>query len=249
MSEDIQLIKLYKEGDEAAQKQLVEKYTGFIHSLIRKEIRNIRNGLDFNDLYQESLIAFDKAVRTFNPDMDMPLQAFAQVCIKRRLISYLRYQHKGYNIWNTISLDMVVNEDDQIVLADMIASPENKTVDLEDYIRVLDADEKKLVNMKLEGYRYSEIADAMSISVKEVDYYMRRILRKMKKVNEYYDQNEEISVYDRLQGEENSVYRLYKMGYKYREIARELKLSDSEVINAMQRIRRKIQKEEKKRSQ
>lgn len=104
---DYELLYLFKEGEEAAFKELANKYTHYLAKLFR-------DGRDYNiprnDYIQEGLIVLGKAAKSFKMDGNISFFTFYSICLSRYLLKvskkyYFFRETKEYN------QDFIVNKD------------------------------------------------------------------------------------------------------------------------------------------
>ena len=115
-----EVILSYRQNDPKAQEAVITEYFPLVRKIAYTQRRNHARGLDISDMIQEGLSALNEAVLRYDLDSEYLLDVLASVCIKRRIISYIRKQHSGYNIWNTVSLDLCINEEENLFLSDVI---------------------------------------------------------------------------------------------------------------------------------
>ncbi len=238
-----EVILSYRQNDPKAQEAVITEYFPLVRKIAYTQRRNHARGLDISDMIQEGLIALNEAVLRYDLDSEYPLDVLASVCIKRRIISYIRKQHSGYNIWNTVSLDLCINEEENLFLSDVISDNREPETDLQEYLEQLDEKEAEVLRLRLEGYRYREIAEKLKISEKEVDYRMRRITRRMRKKRESRKQPEKRADSSGWPEAEREIYERRQDRQTYEQIAKAMGISIAEVTKIMQRIRRRVRKQ------
>ena len=239
MSDDLNerdLIIRYRQNDEEAQEILLKKYTPIIIHMVNTEIyKGSITGSDREDLFQEGKIALDRAIRDYDPEMHVPLGAFAQKYIYRGIGNYLRSNIRRKA--SEISLDMYLNEDSNVTLSDIVAAPEKKQPDMNEVISGMEPLEREIIRLKVLGYTYREISEKLSVSVKKVDNTIQKIRRRKRTGYSYPGNNHRSKDLTDL---ERKVLHLQLAGLSYREISEELRIDKKDVNNALRRIRRKI---------
>ncbi|MDE6276428.1 MAG: sigma-70 family RNA polymerase sigma factor [Clostridia bacterium] len=180
MQDDILLIKQYREGNEKAMEELLEKYKRLVNSIARSFFLK---GVDTDDIVQEGMIGLLKAINTFNLDGKVSFITYAHECIKNRLLDYIR---NGTRLKNKALSDSVpisaVEEADSCSL-----TPEEIAINAEEVetlkliiVTSLTNDERKILNMYYDGKSYSEIAQEIGKNTKYVDNVLQKIRRKIK---------------------------------------------------------------------
>lgn len=132
------------------------------------------------DRIQEATMALYTAVKNYDPSKSS-FNTFADLCIKRSVISGLKYANRKKNI-----PDELVTSIDCIEVADT-NSPEKIFFDKENYKTLTDTIkfelsglEYKVLQHYLSGDTYSDIAVKLSITEKSVDNALMRIRKKLK---------------------------------------------------------------------
>ncbi len=188
---DEELVKLAQSGSGDAMLILLDRYKTNV--LIKSRGYFIAGG-DQDDLMQEGMIGLVKAVRDYRDDRSASFSVFADLCIKRNMITAIRkangLKHKPLN--NYVSLNSPVDdsgEEGERVLLDMLIddsmSLEDKVMDRESvrniekyYEKELSPLEKEVLRLFLKGKSYQDIASSLGRTSKAVDNALQRIRRK-----------------------------------------------------------------------
>ncbi len=191
--EDDQAVSLVQNGDSEALDYLLYKYKNFVRSKARSYFLV---GADREDIIQEGMIGFFKAVRDYRPDRAASFHVFAEICITRQIITAIktatRQKHIPLNSY--VSLNKPVYDEDcertlmDVVPMEYVNSPEDLLIDQEkrDYLnRKMDETlsdlEWEVLNSYLQDKSYHEIAHDLSRHVKSVDNALQRVKRKMER--------------------------------------------------------------------
>lgn len=188
---DEQIVELSAQGDKAATEYILAKYKNLVRSRAKTYFMA---GADKEDLVQEGMIGLFKAVRDFDPTKQASFRGFAEICIKRQMITAVktaaRQKHIPLNSY--VSLSTPVYEDDSDrTLVDMLA--EKKVVDPEEMFlrrekaeameaqiaQKLSALEQTVLSLYMGGMNYQEIAVELGRTPKSVDNALQRIKRKL----------------------------------------------------------------------
>ncbi len=188
---DEEIVKLARQGDGAAQESLIQKYKKFVKN---KAKAYFLIGADREDIIQEGMIGLFKAIRDYNEDKQATFKAFAEMCIKRQIITAIksatRQKHIPLNSYVSLSKP-IYEENSERTLMDMLTSekvtdPETITVFKEelDYIESKVADslsnlEWRVLKEYLMGKSYQEIAQDMNKPIKSIDNALQRVKRKL----------------------------------------------------------------------
>ena len=183
-----------RKGDPKAQELLIKKYKNFVRSKARSYFLI---GADREDIVQEGMIGLFKAMRDYQPDKVTSFKSFAELCIKRQIITAIktatRQKHIPLNSY--VSLNKPVYDDDSDrTLYDVMSSsskelnPEHLIIKREELSHieekmgeVLSDLEWKVLNAYLEGKSYQEISLEMNKHVKSVDNALQRVKKKLEK--------------------------------------------------------------------
>lgn len=130
------------------------------------------------DLVQEGILGLYFAVETFDEQRNVPFEAYAVLCAKRRMYSYCtRFIKNDPSLINDIdsveSLDEF--EDDVIDKAFTEELFEKLKLNLSDL-------ENGVLELYLKDFSYASIAENMDVSEKSIDNAMSRIKLKLKKL-------------------------------------------------------------------
>lgn len=191
---DYELINLVPEREDITD-ILFKKYRPLIIKIAKKlHDENLQSGLDINDLIQEGMIGFSTAINTYNEKKDAMFFTYARKCIETKIISAVitatRQKHKILN--NSISMD-AMNESEfsknlDTFNAGFQTDPENITIDKEsvtDLIKKLEEEltyfEGLVFELRINGFSYKEIANALDTNTKKVDNTLQKIKNKIKK--------------------------------------------------------------------
>ncbi|MGI6652504.1 MAG: RNA polymerase sporulation sigma factor SigH [Christensenellales bacterium] len=193
--EDETLVDRAQKGDEPALMLLLNRHKTTVRIKAR---RYFLIGADYEDLVQEGMIGLYKAIRDYRPDRQASFRAFADLCIKRQIISAIktatRQKHIPLNSY--VSLNKPVYDDEnERTLLDMIegtvADPEELYINQEDtqhmeneLDNLLSSFERQVLSAFLDGKSYQEIAASLDRHTKAVDNALQRIKKKMLKYME-----------------------------------------------------------------
>lgn len=138
---DEEIALLARDGDDAAQEFLLNKYKNFVRSKARSYFLI---GADHEDIVQEGMIGLFKAIRDFRPDKLSSFRAFAELCVTRQIITAIktatRQKHIPLNSYVSLNRPIYDEESDRTlmdVLSEVqMAGPEELLISQEDYSSV-----------------------------------------------------------------------------------------------------------------
>ena len=189
---DEEIISQIKQGNQEALGYILEKYKNLVNIKVSKYFMV---GAEKEDIVQEGMIGLFKAIKDFKPDKQNSFKSFANICIKRQLITAIkssnRQKHMPLNSYlslNTAAYEN--NEDDSVELIDTfynkeVEDPLETIMKKEYYTEVenavnksLSKFEKQVLEQYLKGESYVKIAEKLDSPVKSVDNAIQRIRKK-----------------------------------------------------------------------
>ena len=187
---DEDLVELSAAGDINATECILARYKNLVRSKARMYFLV---GADKEDIIQEGMIGLFKAIRDFDRDRLASFKGFAELCIKRQILTAVktatRQKHMPLNTYVSLSNPLIDGESEGMleeILSDKIeADPERLFISKENAAfindkieEVLSDLEKKVLMFYLEGKSYQEIAAILSKPQKSIDNALQRIKKK-----------------------------------------------------------------------
>lgn len=187
--EDNELQSLAAEGDRVAEEQLAMRYMRLVRVCSRPLFLV---GGDSEDLIQEGMFGLLSAIRQFDPSQNTQFKTYAELCIKRRLLSAVRsasrLKHTPLN--SGVPLDTLLSDESRIAQSayselfrqspeEQVLARENKEELYMSFQKYLSGLEKKILESYLDGLSYGEIAELTGKDEKSVDNAVQRIRRKL----------------------------------------------------------------------
>ena len=113
--EECQIIQRICRGDMVARETLIQSYLRLVVSIARHPKYSQQE--DIMDLIQEGNMGLMQAVDSYLPESDISFAAFATICVRNRIMSFLQKSRE------VLALDTPVYEDldEYVTLADTIA--------------------------------------------------------------------------------------------------------------------------------
>ena len=186
------LILKAQNGDREAYEKIISFYTPYIKNIARKYF--LVNA-EIEDLMQIGFLALCDAVNKYDANSNASFKTFLYLCvqgdIKNAISQTNNLKNKALN--ESLSLEFGDDEEDSwaVVLASSDETPEDEVITkqkvkklISTLKRNLNEIEKNVISFYLRGYRYSEIAEKINITTKQVDNTLskaKRILEKCKK--------------------------------------------------------------------
>lgn len=183
---DQELHALYLSGDAEAGNALVLRYSRLVKVCTRPFFLA---GGDSEDLLQEGMIGLLSAIREFDPNGGSSFRSFAELCIRRRVISAARSaaRQKHAPLNDGVSLEQLQSGESQHTFQQLTTrSPEDLVLDqawadafLAACSRFLSDFENRILMDYLHGLSYAEMAQRCGRSEKSIDNAIQRIRRKL----------------------------------------------------------------------
>ncbi|MBR3105672.1 MAG: RNA polymerase sporulation sigma factor SigH [Clostridia bacterium] len=192
---DEDVVVLAQEGDGQALAYLLDKYKNFVRSKARSYFLI---GADHEDIVQEGMIGLYKAIRDFQPSRLSTFRSFAELCVKRQIITAIkaatRQKHVPLNSYVSLNKPLYDEESDRTlldVIEGRVTNPEDLYISQEDLARiqtqiseVLSDLERQVLDAFMDGKSYQEIAELLGRHVKSIDNALQRVKRKLFKFRE-----------------------------------------------------------------
>lgn len=174
------LVVQAQNSDPAATDALVGAYTGDIIGAV-KSLRV--SSSDFDDYFQEGMIGFLNAVRTYNPRAGSAFATYASHCVKNRLRSALKSAGRRKNL--IIKNRLPPEKADDLGYTSG-TDPQEIYIKKEDGLMrehrisaVLSDFEKSVLKEYLAGCTYARISHNLGCDIKSVDNALTRAKRKL----------------------------------------------------------------------
>lgn len=189
MYNDYELVYLAKEKDDDALKILINKYDSLLISKTKKYLPYINKyGLDYEDVFQETLIIFYNSILTFNQNNNSCFNTFTNLCIERKLSSLLTKIQKKLFYKEIISIES--NDTNLIDLyINNSNTPENIISNKEDFYTLYNKIKNNLSNyeniifeLKINDLSTEEISNLLDKKSKEIYNVLDRIKIKTKRI-------------------------------------------------------------------
>ena len=192
---DEEVVVLAQQGDGQALAYLLNKYKNFVRSKARSYFLI---GADHEDIVQEGMIGLYKAIRDFQPARLASFRSFAELCVKRQIITAIKAatRQKHVPLISYVSLNKpLYDEESDRTLLDVIegrvTNPEDLYISQEDLAHIqaqmddlLSDLERQVLDAFMDGKSYQEIADMLGRHVKSIDNALQRVKRKLVKFME-----------------------------------------------------------------
>lgn len=184
---DEDLVASYNSGDAAALTELMARYQPMIVGIAKQF--HLPDG-DIDDLLQEGRIGLFNAVEKYDGTRETKFSTFAFMCIQNEMRHAVQRSNALYNKLLT-EAESLTNEEGETVEPPNAAdnNPEHIVVAdehaRETYAAIkksLSAFEREVLDMYMDGAKYTEIAAEKGLEPKAIDNALQRIRRKTKAI-------------------------------------------------------------------
>lgn len=190
---DYEIISYIAEKNEEANEIIFEKYKPLIIDRANKLFIHCKNnGVEINDLIQEGMVGLNDAIKTFSESKDTCFYTYALKCINSRIISFIVKSGRLKNKILNDSIFLELNTQDESNgfgknLIDNSYNPEKIIISKESKQEILDIIdkhltefEKEVINLKISGFKYKEIAEILGKDIKYIDNCIQKIKNKIR---------------------------------------------------------------------
>ena len=194
-AKDEELVLMAQNGDEVAQRYLLDKYK----SLVRAKSRAyFLIGADSEDIIQEGMIGLYKAVRDYNEEKNASFRSFAELCVNRQMITAIkaatRQKHQPLNSYVSLNKPVYEEESEQTYMdflqsdssallnpETLLIGQENKHFLEDQMVKNLSSFETRVLVLYLQGRSYFEIAHVLDKPEKSIDNALQRVKKKLER--------------------------------------------------------------------
>ena len=191
---DEDLVAAAQTGDSDALSEIFTRFEKFVHL---KAASYYVAGADDEDVVQEGRIGLLKAVRNFDSERLPKFLPFADLCIKRQIMTAIknaaRKKHTPLNTYISLNNTTFDDESDTTLLevtrTEENSDPEAILIDRENregiqYIisKSLNTGEQEVLREYINGHSYKEIADKLGRTTKSVDNALQSLKKKLKPI-------------------------------------------------------------------
>lgn len=190
---DNKYIQEIKNGNIDAINKIMERYKSYVY-LKAKPFFLV--GAEREDIIQEGMIGLFKAIKGYNFEKDVSFRIFADLCIRRQIMTAIkastRQKHIPLNSYLSLNKTAFDEEDDRTVIEmldiDSVPDPLDTITTKETYQKigstmseVLSDFEQKVFSEYINGESYADIAKKINSHPKAVDNAVQRIKKKFEK--------------------------------------------------------------------
>ncbi len=184
------IIKI-RNGDAVEEDKLVERYQNCVYAIASPYFLP---GAEKKDIIQEGMLGLHKAILNFDLDKNVTFDKFAKLCIKSQILSAVKtYNRQKHSLLNSsLSLNTTVPDEDdsremeEKLCLDTSPDPLETITRQETYFTIskkipnlLSSFEKEVYYRFLNGFSYTQMAQALNTHEKAIDNALQRIRKKV----------------------------------------------------------------------
>jgi len=156
-----------------SEDELIETYSYIVRRIARQFY--LAGGYS-EDLVQEGMVGLLSAIRSYDEARGVPFEAYASLCVRRRIISAVRLYSKNEPVAAIIEEETGGEEPG---IEQSIIDREGASELIRQLPEILSGLEQRVLDLYLEGTTYNRIAETLGISVKSVDNAVQRTRKKL----------------------------------------------------------------------
>ena len=182
-NEEIELLQNAKNGNATAINKILADNKSLVNQIAR---RYFLLGGDRDDVLQEGMIGLFNAINSFDFAKSDSFKNYASKVVEREIITAIRRENTSKNTALNTSVITDINEflhEENYPELDVI-SEENSHELMSSIDNKLSDFEKCVVELFLDGYNYTDIANKLNKSPKSIDNALTRIKIKLKSIRE-----------------------------------------------------------------
>jgi RNA polymerase sporulation-specific sigma factor len=166
-----------------SEEELVLRYARLVRSCARPYFLA---GGDSEDLIQEGMLGLLSAIRSFDEARGVRFEAYAELCVRRRIISAVRKASLRFRGNSDVPLETQLLAESEIPGAYLLRDPEELVIARESVRELaggigdsLSRLESTVLGLYLDGYTYGEMSAKIGKPYKSVENAIQRIRRKL----------------------------------------------------------------------
>lgn len=183
--EELELFKRAQAGNREAVDELMNNYKSLVSVIAR---RYYLSSEDIEELIQEGMMGLYRAITTYDPQKNTSFKAYADRVIENKMIDDIRRTTSKKN--QVLSESIFIDDDDSLSSDD--PTPENTFISEESVSEMLKEIEgrlgkfeKEVMERRINGLDYLDIAKELGEDPKAIDNALSRIKRKLKYLKEW----------------------------------------------------------------
>ena len=188
---DYELIYKVRENDEDSNKILLNKYLPIIRKISSEYYQKYAYfGYEYDDFYQEALLAFYQALANYNEEKNVLFYTFFNVCIRKKLSSFCRNISNKKNsstLINSISIEDDIYQDKKTDIDNIFFEQDFQMI-VHDVIINLPFLSGVIFELRYNSFSFREISILLDLPLATVEYCGRKAKKEIYyRIKKYYD--------------------------------------------------------------
>lgn len=182
---DYELLDLIYEHDEVAYDIMFNKYKPIIYNKALEYYNYLKNnyyeGFTLDDFLQEGIIAFNHAIKNFDPNRGSLFYSFLLVCLTSSFNLMYRgiLTVKNKPLLKYKELDFEVRDSESLDPYDIIDNLDVQSL-LEEYLYSISIDDAAIITLRLNNFKYREIMLLLEVSSSHISRVIKTMKDKLK---------------------------------------------------------------------
>lgn len=180
---DYELIYMVRENDDISKNVLFDKYLPVIKNMANNYYTKLKGyNCDYDDFFQEAMIAFNTALHTYDERKNSMFYSYVILCINRSLMTFCRNitsLKKNYLLQDFVDADISKIADKNSDIDIFVRQKEIESI-IKDVILSLPLDVSSVFELKVNGFKYCEIAKLLDIPSSTVEFRCRKAMNKFR---------------------------------------------------------------------
>ena len=181
---DYELLYMVRENDELSKDLLLKKYSPIINKIALDFFNSYKSyGYEYDDFYQEAMLAFNNAVVSYDENKDTLFYTFLIVCIKRALLSFTRNisnKNKNLNDYSFVELNEYNLIDEKTNMESIFEAREIQEICSEIiYNPDLLIDDTAIFELRMNGFTWKEIGMLLDSSSSSIQFKFRKLKKEL----------------------------------------------------------------------
>lgn len=180
---DYEVLYLVEENQSDYKEIIFKKYHPLLSKISYEYFNKMRKcGVEYDDIYQEGLIALNYAVDHFIFEKNIKFYTFVNICVRSKLNSYFIRISSGKNKILNESMALMQHADMDIEslistsFDDSYLSFYGKIINFKNDLNSVEA---QIFELRYNGFSNNDIGKLLNLTVKNVYYYLHLIRKKL----------------------------------------------------------------------
>ena len=182
---DYELLDLIYDNDEVAYDIMLNKYKPIIYNKALEHYIFLKNnnytGFTFDDIFLEGIVAFNNAIKNFDPNKESLFYSYLLVCLTSKFNLMFRdmFRLKHRPLLNYQELDYEVRDSNSVDPYDNIDILDVNKI-LNDYLYEVSFIDAAIIELRLNNFKYCEIEELLDVNTSQISRVIKNLKKKFK---------------------------------------------------------------------